>query len=1289
MRGRTDRQAKRIHLRVALCVAMGVGTLALILPGPASGVGRILDTQAALDDFDSRTGSVAPSSAAQLIVQNLGATVRWNRFGTPLSLIKYGGYLATGLSGSDAVSVARSWIVANKALFRLTSVTSTNLQLLNDSLMTGSDGHAVVFRQHFGDLAAAQDGMITIGITGTQAAGWKIAYVSSSAVGTQAPPTSGTLTATAAWLNAAADIGRPASAADISNVRKENGWTLFDVEGFAPPQIKGHPVSQRSRLVALPTPTDGVKATYETVILHVQGGEAVSYTHFVDARSGQVLFRRNNVDQLASAGPTTGTFQGSTAANPPCGPKHDFDVPAGTKSIDVVASAENPVEDIVLNLYDPSDTQVASSDTGTSPEAIHYAPPVLPPGTYAAEVCQFDLAAPPFGYVGSYFTQDVASAGFPYPPKWKVFPANPPLSLADTDTRKVWCWVSSVDGVQVPDCQPIAGTTDKDLFNLAARAPWDHDVRTGVPTFTTKGNQAISGEAWLSPLTPAEQYRPVDLNREYIFPWTDQWNDEKCSPTVFATPERNDIDAATVNLFAMHNRMHDWSYFLGFTEVNYNMQDSNFGNGAPGPYPLGREADPEIGNSQAGAIDGGFPTFQGRDNANQITLNDGIPGITNMYLWQPIAGGFYPPCVDGDYDMSVIGHEYTHAISNRMVGGPDAGLTSSLDGQARAMGESWSDVTAVEYLNEYKYVPTGGENPFSVGTYVTGNKLTGIRNYNMSASPLNFSDVQGYDGMGSGSPHDDGEIWSAVNYDIRQSLNTKYNGQYPASNAALQRQCADGELPANQCPGNRRWMQIVFDAYLLMPPNVDMLVARDAYLAADQMRFGGANKIQLWKSFAKRGMGDFASTAGTDDPQPIPNFESRVESNEATVTFVARAADVPGSPDVPAEIYAGKYEANVTPIADTDPATPRSATAKFVPGTYEFLVRANGRGMTRFTMTLSASQVITRYVHLTTNHASKYNGAVATGDGVNHDALIDDTESTNWAALNRPGTNTTGTQVTVDLAGTQPVDVRSVRVSALLRAADAGNEQDPGSQNRFTALRSFEIYGCNNTVPLDGNCSLPTQFHKLGTYIDGFPSGVPRPLAPDLILRSFDVADTQATHVRLVVLDNQCTGGPAYQGEQDNDPLNVTDCELASAASNDVRAAELEVFSFDGQVRPPGDPVVTLTMTAPATAAQNTNVGYSIGYTNLGPEPAANAKITDVLPSELTFVSASNGGTYNAATRTVTWSLGTVPVNVPGSVTLTATVNGTVPDGTAIFNQATFTATDTFSIPAAAVTVVI
>ena len=38
------------------------------------------------------------------------------------------------------------------------------------------------------------------------------------------------------------------------------------------------------------------------------------------------------------------------------------------------------------------------------------------------------------------------------------------------------------------------------------------------------------------------------------------------------------------------------------------------------------------------------------------------------------------------------------------------------------MGESWSDLTAIEYLNEYGFVPIDDENPFAVGAYVTGDK---------------------------------------------------------------------------------------------------------------------------------------------------------------------------------------------------------------------------------------------------------------------------------------------------------------------------------------------------------------------------------------------------------------------------------------------------------------------------------------------------------------------------------------------------------------------------------------
>jgi hypothetical protein len=1086
----------------------------------------IVASHAGLADFDSRTAFVLPSQAQLDAVGALGATARWNAFGTPASLINHEGFLGSA-PGEDPAAAARGWVLANRALFRLSSEDVAALELVNVSRMPESSGRVVLFRQRFGGLSAAQDGMITLGLVDGQ-----VAYVSSSAVGSQSAPAPAVLSPAQAWLAAASNVGRVVSLASLSTPREENGWTLFSVPGFG--QL------QRARLVAFPTPTEGVKAAYETIVLDVRGGSAQAYTSFMDARTGEVLFRQNRVQNLAQPTSFTGAYEESPAA-PACGPVHPFEVPAGTRSITVAVHAAIPTNDIVIHLGFNGST-VASADTATSPEALNYAPLSLTPGVYTVQVCPYGApTAPPVGpytYVGTFTTNDVEAQPLATVPRWKFFTANPPLDLSATDTRLTACWTT-------------AEGCDFSLRNIAARGPWDVDFHTNLPTFTTSGNAAITSEAWASPLTPAEQYRPVSPLRDYSFGWTNQWYSSRCSPLSLTSLERNDVDAATANLFAMHNRMHDWSYFLGFTEENYNLQVSNFGNTAPGPYPLGRAGDPEVGNVQAGALTGGAPSYLGRDNANQITLNDGIPGITNMYLWQPIAGAFYAPCVDGDYDMSVIGHEYTHAISNRMVGGPDGNLTGL---QAGAMGESWSDLVSVEYLFEHGYAPTGGENPYAVGAYVTGNWARGIRNYGMNNSPLNYSNV-GYDVTGPQS-HADGEIWSALNYHLRTAFMARYDAAFPSSNAQLQRECASGARPVSQCPGNRRWMQLVFDAFLLMQPGVSMVDARDAYLAADRMRFGGANQSLLWREFARRGLGQHASSVTAEDVTPVPSFETPAETNEAQVTFSAVAVDEGGAL-VNARVYLGHYEARSRPLADTDPSTPLPATVNLVPGTYHFVVQADGYGMHRFTRTLKAGSSLSLQASLPTNWASRTNGAMPSGDGVNLDKLIDDTENTNWARLD----GVQGSRVTVVLAG-GPRTVRRVHVSAMLRPADANDPGgDTAAQNRFSALRSFEVYACNASV-LNLYCTLDTGFTRVFTSAaDAFPGDVPRPAAPDLLLRAFDIPATQATHLQLRVVANQCMGNPAFQGDQDADPLNDSHCATNANAGNVVRAAEFQAFS--------------------------------------------------------------------------------------------------------------------------------
>jgi extracellular elastinolytic metalloproteinase len=119
----------------------------------------------------------------------------------------------------------------------------------------------------------------------------------------------------------------------------------------------------------------------------------------------------------------------------------------------------------------------------------------------------------------------------------------------------------------------------------------------------------------------------------------------------------------------------------------------------------------------------------------------------------------------------------------------------------------------------------------------------------------------------------------------------------------------------------------------------------------------------------------------------------------------------------------------------------------------------------------------------------------------------------------------------------------------------------PG-QSRFSALRQFEVQTC---LAKDGvDCTQESQFTTIYTSPgDAFPSVRPRPRAPELIIRSFDVPKTQATHVRLVVLSSHCTAFAGYAGEQDNDPRANTDCATAAAAaaSQAVHVAEFQVFS--------------------------------------------------------------------------------------------------------------------------------
>ena len=523
-----------------LLAALALALLTALATAPALAQALVADNQVARPNIDKRVGSIAPTAAQLSAAASLGATTRWNRFGTVHSMIKYDGYLASGLQG-DAVQVARAFVSQHRELFRLSDAGLASLELLNDQKMAGYPGHSVLFRQKFGDLPAAQDGLIAVGVVGD-----KVFYVSSSCAGDRGAPAGASITPYQAWFRAVGNLGRVGDIGGLTETRTQGDWTVFNVTGFSYPQ--------RARLRALPT-LYGVRPVYETLFLSVRGGELLGYTHFVDAQTGTILVRKNRVQQLQEGGqPSESTaFTGEYAVNPNACGTTDFQVGAGRTQLVVTSSAANPANDIVIHL-DYNGVEVAvSADLGTSPEAVTYNPADgVPAGKYTVRVCPFISdevpQTAPFLYGGT-FTQNSTAVALPYPPKWKVFWPNP--DNTGTDTRKQICWVSKLNGSPVPGCEV-------EVQNRASRGPWDYDFRTNQPSMTTRGNNAVSGEGWAFPLFGSEQYRPVSPTRDYNFPWTNQWNNEKASQTVFASPTRNDIDASTANLFVMHNRMHDF-----------------------------------------------------------------------------------------------------------------------------------------------------------------------------------------------------------------------------------------------------------------------------------------------------------------------------------------------------------------------------------------------------------------------------------------------------------------------------------------------------------------------------------------------------------------------------------------------------------------------------------------------------------------------------------------------------------------------------------------------------------
>lgn len=580
-------------------------------------------------------------------------------------------------------------------------------------------------------------------------------------------------------------------------------------------------------------------------------------------------------------------------------------------------------------------------------------------------------------------------------------------------------------------------------------------VGTGI---TTYGNNADTYANWSNFIGPVDNApRPVAPTGNFSYTYTNQWAATKgqTAPPSYA----EDLNPAATNLFFQHNRIHDEYYALGFTETAGNFQLDNGSNGGTG-------GDPIRGLVQAGAASGGSPTYTGRDNAYMLTLDDGIPPWSGMFLWEPIDDAFEGPYRDGSFDMSVIQHEYTHGLSTRYVAGGSA-LGSQ---QAGSMGEGWSDWYALNHGFN-----AGLLTQPIVGDYVTGNPTRGIRNWNYDQNPTTFGDI-GYDLTGP-EVHADGEIWTATLWDLRKALVARYGAAKGADVAA----------------------RLITDGMPLTAPNPSFLDARDGILTADLDRNHGDNTDLIWSVFAKRGAGASAVSLTGDDTEPKPAFDHPAAAKNGTVALTLVNATT-GQPIANAKVILGVFEARVSPLVRT--GSTGGASIKAVAGSYPLTIQAPGFGTQTIPgFAITAGRNTAKTVKLAPNLASTSAGATVVDvssqdDGSPAKFAFDDTAASVWATKEGATPYNAGPdeRVTVKLAA--PATVSSVRVSAY-KATNA---------SRFSALKGFTVQTSTDGVTW--------TTARTGSF--GYQA--PRPTAADLNYVTFPLAKpVRASHVRFFV----------------------------------------------------------------------------------------------------------------------------------------------------------------------------
>lgn len=278
-------------------------------------------------------------------------------------------------------------------------------------------------------------------------------------------------------------------------------------------------------------------------------------------------------------------------------------------------------------------------------------------------------------------------------------------------------------------------------------------------------------------------------------------------------------NASITNLFYWTNLIHDITYQYGFDEVSGNFQANNYNRGGDSGDSVTAH-----GQSLNRVCNGSFSTPEDGESPLQI-LN--------------LCGN-----KDGDFDTTVIAHEYGHGLSARLTGG---GVVTNCLLHRENPSEGWSDWLAT--VLTIKPEDTGAT-PRPIATYLLDQGLdgSGVRFFpystDMNVNPLTYADLPDREGV-----HRIGAIWGTAIWEMTWGLIESYGFDPNIYNFT-------GDV--NQDAGNIMAMALVTEGLKFTPCSPGFVDARDGILAATEQIYGRDALCIVWQAFAKRGLGDGA-----------------------------------------------------------------------------------------------------------------------------------------------------------------------------------------------------------------------------------------------------------------------------------------------------------------------------------------------------------------------------------------------------------------------------------------------